>query len=236
MTAPHIGTLREKPLHASLKQWCAEEGDRFEVKVDRYVIDIVRGHQLIEIQTRGFSSMKKKLHRLLDEGHQVLVVYPIPVTKRIVRLDENGEILGKRKSPKRGSALDVFAELVSFPDLVSHPGLQMRLVLVEEDEYRKKEENKAWRRRGWVVQERRLVEVLDAIDIGSPADLMALLPDDLPAVFTTADLATAAGCQRRLAQQAAYCLRMMGAAEIVGAEGRAHEYRLDPPRPHKRRD
>lgn len=87
MTAPHIGTLREKPLHASLKQWCAKEGDRFEVPVDRYVIDVVRDELLIEIQTRGFSSMKKKLVRLLDLGHSVRIVHPVPITKHIVRLD-----------------------------------------------------------------------------------------------------------------------------------------------------
>ena len=112
MTAspPHIGTLREKPLHASLKKWCAERGDRFEVKVDRYVIDVVREDLLIEIQTRGFSSMKKKLTRLLELGHRVRIVHPISITKTIVRLGDDGEIIGRRKSPKHGSPLDIFGD------------------------------------------------------------------------------------------------------------------------------
>ena len=38
----HIGTLREKPLHASLKQLYARPGDRAEVAVDGFVIDLVR--------------------------------------------------------------------------------------------------------------------------------------------------------------------------------------------------
>jgi len=63
---PHIGTLREGPLHASLKQWCARPGDRFEVPVDGYVIDLVRDDLLIEVQTSGFSSMKEKLRDLLE--------------------------------------------------------------------------------------------------------------------------------------------------------------------------
>ena len=37
-----IGLLNEKPLHASLKQWYARPGDRFEVPVDGYVIDLSR--------------------------------------------------------------------------------------------------------------------------------------------------------------------------------------------------
>ncbi len=218
--------LREKPLHASLKLWCAEEGDRLEVKVDRYVIDVVRDDLLIEIQTRGFSSMKKKLTRLLELNYRVRVVHPIPVTKRIVRLGEDGEILGKRRSPKRGTVLDVFAELVSFPGLLSDPNLEIEVVLTEEDEYRKHEENKAWRRRGWVVQERRLTGIQDVIRITEPVDLVALISADLPERFTTADIAEATGATRRLAQQAAYCLRHMNAIEATGKSGRAIEYRL----------
>jgi len=223
---PHIGTLREKPLHASLKEWCAEPGDRVEVKVDRYVIDLVRDDLLIEIQTRGFSSMKKKLTRLLDLGYRVRIVHPIPACKTIVRLGEDGEILGRRRSPKRGSALDIFGELVGIPTLATNPNLEIVLVLTSEDEYRKHEENRAWRRHGWVVQERRLVEVLEVVELADPTDFLRLLPADLPEVFTTADIAAAADCPRRVAQQAAYCLRHMGAAEIVGKEGNAHEYRL----------
>ena len=41
-TAPWIGTLRERPLHAALKRWYALPGDRAEHAVDGYVIDLVR--------------------------------------------------------------------------------------------------------------------------------------------------------------------------------------------------
>jgi hypothetical protein len=59
-----IGLLNEKPLHASLKQWYAQPGDRFEVAVDGFVIDIVRDDLLIEIQTRNFASINSKLCKL----------------------------------------------------------------------------------------------------------------------------------------------------------------------------
>ena len=225
-SSPHIGTLREKPLHASLKQWCAEEGDRFEVDVDGYVIDVVRDDLLIEVQTRGFSSMKRKLGDLLANGHRVRVVYPIPLEKTIVRLDDEGIVLSRRRSPKRGSMRDVFAELVSFPAFVGHPGLEIQVVLTEEDEYRQHDPKKAWRRKGWVVTERRLTKVVDALTIAEPADLVALLPDDLPDSFTTGDIVAAAGCPLRVAQQMAYCLKHAGAIEAVGKRGNSIEYRL----------
>ena len=78
MTAqPHVGTLGEKPLHAALKRWYAAPGDLVEHPVDGFVIDLVRGEQLIEIQTRSFSSMKRKATTLLDRDHAIHVVHPV---------------------------------------------------------------------------------------------------------------------------------------------------------------
>jgi len=37
-----VGTLGEKPLHAALKRWYAEDGDHVEEPVDGFVIDLVR--------------------------------------------------------------------------------------------------------------------------------------------------------------------------------------------------
>ena len=37
----NISTLNEKPLHAALKEWYASPGDRFEVPVDGYLVDIM---------------------------------------------------------------------------------------------------------------------------------------------------------------------------------------------------
>src|SRR5919205_2984155 len=102
-----IGLLNEKPLHASLKQWYARPGDRFEVPVDGFVIDIVRDDLLIEIQTRNFSSIKSKLNKLA-RSHRVRLIYPIVHEKWIVRLaTDNGHGTIRRKSPKRGRLEDL---------------------------------------------------------------------------------------------------------------------------------
>ena len=60
--------------------------------------------------------------------------------------------------------------------------------------------------------------------ITSVADLTAFLPDDLPAPFTTADLAAALGTPRRLAQQMVFCLRELEELQIAGKAGNAIEY------------
>jgi hypothetical protein len=224
MTAqPHVGTLGEKPLHAALKRWYAQEGDRIEEPVDGFVIDLVRDGVLIEIQTRGFSSMKRKLKKLLD-GNTVRVVYPIPVEKWILKLDDTGEVVSRRRSPKRGAAVDLFAELVSFPELITHPEGALEVLLIREDEVRRFDGTKAWRRKGWVVEERRLLEVVDRLVVDSAQALASFLPADLPPEFTTADVAEALRRQRRLAQQLTYCLRHVGVIEMVGKEGNAIVY------------
>lgn len=224
VTSPHVGTLREGPLHAALKRWYREPGDLVEHPVDGYVIDLVRGDTLIEIQTGSFSSMATKLGRLLDD-HHVRLVHPIPVDTRIVKVGDGGEVLSRRTSPEHGTAVDLFAELVSFPELLAHPGLVIEVVLTREDQVRTHDPTRAWRRKGWVIRERRLIEVVDHLVFTTPADLRALLPVDLPDDFTTADLAGGLGCRRRLAQRMAYCLRRLDLVEMVDKRGNTIVYR-----------
>lgn len=223
-TTPHIGILREKPLHASLKEWYQQEGDGVEVPVDGFVIDLVRDDLLIEIQTSGFSSMKRKVTDLTEAGHRVRVVYPIPIDKWIVKVGEDGEIQPRRLSPKHGEVTDLFSELVSFPALVTDADLEIEVLLVREEEYRHRTASRSWRRNGWSVMERRLVEVVASHRIGDAEDLASLIPDTLPERFTTADLAEALGCPRRLAQQMAYCLRHTEVISMAGKEGNAVVY------------
>lgn len=225
-SAPHIGTLREKPLHASLKRWYARSGDRIEVPVDGFVIDLVREDLLIEVQTRGFSSMKQKITTLLDLGHRVRVVHPIPIDKWIVKVDADGTVLSRRRSPKHGNPTDVFAELVSFPNLLADPRLEIDVILTNEEEYRRYTPNRSWRRKGWTIEERRLIDVVDTLLISNTDDLAALLPAGLSDPFTTADLATELGRPRRSAQQMAYCLRIADVIVAVGKRGNAVEYRV----------
>jgi hypothetical protein len=56
-----IGQLTERSLHAALKEHLRQPGDELEVKLGRYVIDIVRDDLLIEIQTRHLYALRPKL-------------------------------------------------------------------------------------------------------------------------------------------------------------------------------
>jgi hypothetical protein len=115
-----IGLLNEKPLHASLKKWYAQPGDRFEVAVDGYVIDIVRDDLLLEIQTGNFASIKSKVTNLV-RSHQLRLIYPIAQEKWIAKpAKDDSSGVSRRKSPKRGRMEDLFWEMVSLPQLLSN--------------------------------------------------------------------------------------------------------------------
>lgn len=227
---PHIGTLREGALHADLRAWYERRGDRLEVPLDGYVIDLVRDGQLVEFQTGGFSPLRRKLPALLAR-HDVRVVVPIVVHRFILRMDDSGELMSERRSPKRGRIEDVFAQLVSIPELLLHPRFTLEAVLVDIDEIRVHRPGRAFRRRGWVVQARALRKVHSSHVLAAVDEVVALLPPALPDSFGTAELATAAGMPRRLAQQMLYCLSAMGATERVGKCGNSVVYRRARPRP-----
>lgn len=218
-----IATLREGPLHAALKEWCLRPGDRSELPVDGRQIDVVRGELLIEIQTASFGAIRDKLAALL-ERHPVRLVHPVAAERWIVRVDGDGNPVGRRKSPKRRKVEDVFDEAVSLPTLLLHPRFSLEVVLVREEEVRRQEPGRAWRRRGWVVVERRLLEVIGSHRLEGEDDYLRLLPSDLPDAFTTADLAERLEIPRALAQKMAYCFRRAGLVRIDGKRGNSLVY------------
>jgi hypothetical protein len=215
----HIGMLNEKPLHAALKRQYAESSDLFEVPVDGFLVDIVRGDILIEIQTRNFAAVKQKLTSLVAR-HQVRLLYPIAQEKWILKLAEDGQShISRRKSPKHGTLVDVFEELVSLPQLLSHPNFSIEVVFIHEEEVRRYDRTRSWRRGGWVTHERRLLQIVAKRLLETPDDLCALIPISLVEPFTTYDLATAMDKPRRLAQKMVYCLRRMGSIKPSGKRG-----------------
>jgi hypothetical protein len=220
-----IGILNEKPLHAALKEWYAQPGDKFEVSVNGFVVDIVRDELLIEIQTGNFASIKRKV-QTLAENHFLRLVFPVAQEKWIVRLARNnrGIVEGRRRSPKRGVLEQLFRELVSFPKLIANPNFSLEVLLIQEEEVRCHDNKRGWRRGGWITHERRLLNVVDRKVFKDIADLLDFIPANLDVSWTTEDLAIAIGQPRWLAQKMVYCLRESGAIKAVGKERNAIVY------------
>ncbi len=224
-------TIREGSLHAALKARYAAATDaaRIEADVDGFVVDVAGPDELIEIQTASFASARRKLERLV-EAHRVVLVHPIPVLKWLVRVDAEGAVLDRRRSPKRGVPLDLFDELVHLPALIAHPNFRLELALTCEEEIRGPIPDHARYRypRAWWRLDRRLLEVVETLRIDTPGDLLDLLPNGLPTPFTSADIVAASGRSRRLAMRALYCLERSGAAERLARRGRFVTYSAIP--------
>ena len=67
-----IGTLSEKTVHAVMKNYYAPDTDMHEIPIENFVADIYNGQEIIEIQTRAFNKMRRKLDAFLP-------LYPVTI-------------------------------------------------------------------------------------------------------------------------------------------------------------
>lgn len=214
----------ETSLHRALKdQYGAGSGGRSEVAFEGFRVDAIRETGLlVEIQSGALGPLRTKLRKLLPE-HQVQVVKPIPLQRRVIRRARpDGPNLSARRSPRRGSILDIFEDLVGLAQILAEPNLIIEILGVAIDEVR------VPRRRwpGYKIADRCLVQILDRRRIEHPADLWTLLPleHNWREPFTTVDIARRINRPLWFAQRVAYCLRHSGTALTVGKRGNHRVY------------
>ncbi len=220
-----IGTLGEKTLHAVLKQYLEPERQYQEVPVGGFVADIKRGRRIIEIQTRSFDRLLKKLPELLQE-HDVTVVYPLPHRKTLSWIDpETGETTKARRSPKTGTPADAFRELYKLRPLFPHSGLTIHIMMIDLEEYRYLN--------GWSYDKKRGSSRCDRLPSQIAAEYMLCIPQDfakllppLPKPFLVKDLMKAARISQRAASCGVALLRALGVIRQCGTQGRAYCYEL----------
>jgi len=209
----------ETSLHHALKdRYGLASGGRCEVTVEGFRIDAVEPcGQLVEIQSGALGPLRAKLGRLLHR-HRVRVVKPVVLERRVVRRSRlDGADLSSRRSPKRGTLIDVFEDLVGLARSFPHPNLRIEVLGVAIDEIRTP--RRRWP--GYKIADRRLGEVREKVLLEKPADLWQLVPGghDWTAPFSTADISARTDRPQWLAQRVAYCLRHSGAVRTVGKAG-----------------
>jgi hypothetical protein len=227
----------ETTLHRQLKARYAGDHARTEAALGRYRIDVLVEDELIEIQHGSLAALRDKVRDLL-RAHRVRVVKPIVAGKLLVKRGRRGgRVLERRRSPKRGTLLDLFGELVYFTRVFPHPNLTLEALLVdvEEDRHPGHGRRRRWRGSDHVVADQRLVAVHESLELRVAADLRLLAPCELPAPFDTGHLARALDVQRTVAQRIAYCYRQMGTARQVGKRGNAVLYEFVESKPASRK-
>jgi hypothetical protein len=208
-------------LHAALISSYSRPGDRLEHGVDGYFIDLVRDDLLIEIQTGNFSAIRSKLYNLV-ERHPIRLIYPIAQEKWILRLPADGERpISRRKSPRRGRLEHLFIELVHLPKILNHPNFSLEVLLIQQEDIFRDDGKGSWRRKGWSLADRRLLNIISAHLFSTPGEFVPLLPPDLPSPFTSRQLANGSHLRLWEAQKMLFCLRHMGLLQVAGKAGRS---------------
>lgn len=182
-----------------------------------YIIDLVRGDTLVEIQTGNFSAIRKKLIHLVQR-ERVLLVYPIPKEKILIT-EISEEKQTKRKSPKKGDIWMLFKELIRIPEIINHPNLSIEVVFVKIEEIKIKDGKGSWRRKGDSILDRRLLQVFSKKRFEEPVDFLNVLPIGLSTNFSCRDLSKKADIDINTARKAVYCLKKMNALDVAFKEG-----------------
>jgi hypothetical protein len=223
-----IGTRKESSLHRDLKFTYAGQGGQTEIEVAGFVADgINAAGEFIEVQTGHFASIEKKIQKLSLLG-KIRLIYPVLVTKYIEVFTARGKLQSRRKSPKRGSAWDIFDALIHAPELPLVRGLTIELVLVDAAEQRVQDGKGSWRRKGVSIRDRTLLAVHERITLHKPADFLRFVPFTKKEQFTSARLGEKAGIRVDMARKALYVLNKMGAVKRTGKQGNALVYQGTP--------
>lgn len=222
-----IGTLGEKRLHAILKLFYQPDASLHERKIGRMTADaILNDGSILEIQTGSFSSLRKKLPVFLACG-PVHLVAPVIAEKWVCWVSpETGEILSRRRSPKRYAPIDLARELNTIREFLSHPDLTVHFPFLTAEEYRLLDGWGNGGKRGSSRYERIPLALLEEWVMETPAAYVCLLPSNLPERFTTKELQHSARISSRCAYAAAALFRSLDIIEEAGTQGRSRLYQL----------
>ena len=221
-----VGTLGEKTVHAVLKNYFEPFTDSQEQKIGGFVADIAGENGIIEIQTKSFDKLRKKLDVFLTAA-PVTIVHPVYSKLKIIKLDENGAVISRRTSPKKETFYDIFPELYKIKNCLSEENLTLHIVMLEAEEYRIAGDVKKPRRsrKDYVKYDKFPTEMIDELIIKRPADYLYFVPNELRSYeFTANDLAAAAKINLPLARLTLNILTSLNVTEKVGARNRRYLY------------
>lgn len=216
-----VGTLAEKTLHLTMKYLFAPDAETHEKPIGAHIADALTEDGVIEVQTRSLYRLKPKLEEYL-QTHPVTVVYPIAASTTLIRVNENGEYLGSRRSPKHETVYTAMGEIYHLRKYFREPGFRLAVVSLEMNAYLLEGAAKGKRK-----LDREPTALTDIRMLHSPADFKALLPE-LPAEFSVKELAAALHTEPDAARAFLGILHEMGAAVSEKREKRVKIWRILP--------
>lgn len=219
-----IGTLSEKTLHAVLKHYFEPDITKQEVKIGTHYADIYNETGIIEVQTKQFNRLRKKLELFLKE-YEVTIVYPIASEKILHWVNEStGEISKGRKSPKKGSPYMIFPELYKIKSFLTSKQLHFVITMLKMEEYRMLNGWSRDKKKGSTCNDRIPTDIKEEIAITKKSDFSYFIPFGLPDQFISKEFAKAANIPVSLAQVTLNVLTEVGSVVRVGKQGNSIVY------------
>lgn len=219
-----IGTYGEKSVHAILKRYFQPDTSFHEQPVAGFIADVCFGDEIYEIQTAHFYSLRKKLDAFLQE-YQVTVVYPIPYVKWICWTNpDTGEVVERRKSPKKGRVQYIFPELYRLRTYLQHPKLRFCIMLLDMEECRLLDGYGEQRKKHGTKHDRIPLRLEKELWLRQPSDYRQLLPERLPKEFTAKEFAKAAGVPLKTAQTGLLILTELDIIKRIGKVSHSYLY------------
>lgn len=191
----NIGTYKEKRLHQILKKFIEDDEACHEIPIGAYVADILRGDEIVEVQTGSFYPMREKIRYYLEETEfSVNIVRPLPYIKWCLWIDpESGEITSRKKSPKKTLPKDIMRDLLFLCDFLGNERLKITFLLLEEEEYRYlcgwSTDKKKGSKRFQMIP----IALIDEKVYKTSTDYLEFLPDSLGDSFTASEYMKASG-------------------------------------------
>lgn len=222
-----IGTLGEKTVHSTLKQYLSRDISCQEIKIGSYFADVCVGNHIYEIQTRQFNKLRSKLDFFLQD-YKVTVVYPVTNTNYLRWVaPDTGEITPPKKSTHRQNPLQVFAELYRIRPFLSHPNFSLKILLIDTEEYRMLDGYGKDKKKRATKCDKFPLKLVAEYEIEQPRDYMMLLPVSLPDSFTAKEFSYLAKIPLSLAQTTLLLLYELGLVLRTGKQGNSYIYEIN---------
>ena len=207
-----IGVLREKTVHAVLKDFYAgQEEDCKEIRIGNYIADVFRGGEIFEIQSAHFGQLRRKLDSFLPD-YPVHVIYPFAHCKMVHWVDpQTGEISASNKSPIKGSVYEAFPEFYRICSYWGHPNLILEVMLIDMDEFRLKDGYARQGKKGshrYDVYPRALYQ---RVVLASREDFLNLIPDEVLTMHRVRHRRTAEGEQAEASEVEGFTTKELAA-------------------------
>ena len=183
-----INTYNESALHATLKKiYALESNGMMEVKLDdtQWICDILdENGNAIEIQTSNLSALTEKAEYILETGRKIKIVHPIAETKWIALYKADGELIHKKKSPKKATIFDSFRGMTQICPLFLNENCTLEVLFCEIKEMRRQTEeasqnlSKTRRRlKNWIPMGKKLEKITKKERFEKKEDWISLIPE-----------------------------------------------------------